>query len=112
MTVIRGLVAADRSWRAWYAWWDPDESSGVRVEKHTVIGWAAVGDQIWPVRVEAQTARGVLAGSSGDSWRDALLGVLVPGDDWADIADVDSRIRGIIRAGVETQERATLDVGD
>jgi hypothetical protein len=101
MEAIGALATADRPWRARYAFWDPDEPTGVRIEKHNVIAWAACDGGVFGVRM-GDDGRGVLVGSDGDPDRDALLVVGVPGDDWED--RMDSRIRAIIRAGVEGEE--------
>jgi hypothetical protein len=104
MEAIGGLATADRPWRARYAFWDPDEPTGVRIEKYNVIAWAASGTDVWPVRVDSSSGRGVLVGSDVDPDRDALLVVGMPGEDWEHLPGMDSRIRGIIRAGVEGEE--------
>jgi hypothetical protein len=98
---VRGLVVDPvRSWRAWYGWFDDDEDSGVRVEMWPVLGWACLGPDIWPMRVERDTGRGVLVGSVLDPDREALLGVLLPGEDWQALPGMDERIRDLVREGV------------
>lgn len=101
MTVIRGLVAAEYTWRASYAWRDDDEPGGLRVEKHKIVGWAAQGEEIWPVRIEASSARGVLVGSDSDPDREALLYCGMPGDDWEAMPWAESRVREILYGAAE-----------
>lgn len=99
---ITGLAIADRAWRATYGHVDDDEPGGFRVDRYAVIGWAARGPDVWPVRVEAVTGRGVLVGSALDPDRDALLAVLTAGESWEDVVpDADERVRAIIRAHIE-----------
>ena len=63
------------------------------------MGWAACGSDIWPVRVEVVSGRGVMVGSDGDRYRDALLAVTEPGT-WETLPNMDARVRGIIREGI------------
>ena len=95
-----------RSWRAVYGWPDDDADGGFRVEKFAVLGWAARGDAVLPVRVEARSGRGVLVGSDLDPWVDWLLAVLTAGQDWQQIDGVDSRVRAMIVAHVESKTDA------
>jgi hypothetical protein len=87
-------------YRARYGFFDEGVDGGLRIDKYSIVGWAAVGLEVWPLRMDG-SGRGVLVGSDGDPDREALLVVGMPGEDWEDLPGMDSRIRGIIRAGVE-----------
>lgn len=97
---ITTLCIADRVMRAWYFRLDGRQ---VNYDKHCVIGWAAVGMDVWPVRVEATSGRGVLVGSPWDPDRDRLLAIGQPNDGWEQLPGVDEKIRALIRA--DTEER-------
>jgi hypothetical protein len=87
-----------------------DEVQGTRADEEgwkavrwPVMGWAAMGASLWPVRVEDKTGRGVLVGSSGDPLKEFLLGVFVAGISNEELGDaVDAQISRMGR-GEEVQ---------
>jgi hypothetical protein len=98
------VVDPDLRWRARYAFYDESADGGVRFDRYDVVGWAACDREVWPVRIEPDTGRGVLVGSSGDPHRAALLIVGTHAAGWKQAPGVDERIRAIIRAGVEGED--------
>jgi hypothetical protein len=104
MNKISGLVAAERGWRAVYAWVDRDAPRGVLVEKWPLMGWAALGAEVWPVRVEAGSGVGVFAGHATDPHREHLIAVVGPGEDWEQLDSSDQRIRALILADLQAYE--------
>lgn len=89
-------------WRAHYIARAPD-SGKLEPMRWPVVGMAARGDGLWPVRLEDNTGRGVLVGSDTDPLREGFLGVLVAGEPLSSLGDdVDERVRAMIRADLET----------
>lgn len=104
VTVTALAVDPHRGWRARYGYFDDEEDSGLRVDRYDVVGWACLGRDIWPVRVEAASGRGILVGSALDPDRDALLAVLTPGEDWQTLPGMDERVRAIIQEGISSND--------
>lgn len=98
---ITALGMADRSLRAHYCYLNSDGE--VVHRKDNVYGWGALGEELYPVRVEALTGRGVLVGSRLDPDQEHLMAVLTAGEDLADVPGVDARIRQMVLEDVEVR---------
>jgi hypothetical protein len=92
-------------YRARYGFFDESIDGGLRIDKYSIVGWAACDGEVFPLRM-GDDGRGVLVGSPDDPDRDALLVVGQPGDEWEDLPGMDSRIRGIIREGIGEEVEA------
>lgn len=91
---ITGLVLDVTSHRVHYGVME----DGVFVHKRwPVLGYAAQGGYIYPVRLEDRTGRGVLCGTAADPLRENFLGVLVAGAGLEELGEeVDLQIRQMI----------------
>lgn len=102
-------VSLDRSspWRAHYVW--VDEEANVQHRRDIVVGWAAVGDELLPVRVEPMTGRGLLVGTDRDPDNDYLVGVIPASDSWEDLPGMDEHVRALIRSALDEVETGDDD---
>ncbi len=80
--------------------------------KDEVIGWAAMGEHVYGVRVETLTGKGVLVGSELDPDREHLMAVLTAGRDLADVPGADERVRAKVLAGLEVDDDLVKTGGD
>jgi hypothetical protein len=96
-------VSIDRAcpWRAHYVW---TQNANVQHRRAEVVGWAATGHDLWPIRVEPTTGRGVLVGSELDEDRELLVGVLLASESWEDMPGIDEHVRAMIRADLEVDD--------
>jgi len=98
---ITGVVLSVTSHRAHYGYM---ESGDFVHRRWPVLGWAARGPTLYPVRVEDVTGRGVLVGTDADPLADHFLGVLMAGAGLEELGDeVDIRIRKMISDDVEAR---------
>lgn len=94
-------VSIDRAcpWRAFYVWMEDGE---VQQRRDNVVGWAAVGLVLFPVRIDPTSGQGVLIGSAHDKDAECLMGVLGAGESWEDLPGADERVRAMVLAEVES----------
>lgn len=95
-------VSLDRAcpWRATYVWME-----GREVEDRTdvIVGWASVGLDLLPVRIDPTNGRGVLVGGPTDPHAEHLVAVHVAGEDWRDREGIDEHVRALIHAEMESR---------
>jgi hypothetical protein len=101
---IAGLAFPPQSYRAHYLV-RGEESGRLEHVRWDVIGFAAVGVVLYPVRLESVSGRGVLVGSEWDPEVDGFLGVQIAGAPLSELGeDVDLRARELIRADMEVDD--------
>jgi hypothetical protein len=99
---IAGLAFPPQAYRAHYL--AAGESGRLEHVRWDVIGWAAVGTVLYPVRLEHVTGRGVLVGSEWDPELAGFLGVQIAGAPLSELGEeVDRKARDLIRADMETE---------
>jgi hypothetical protein len=95
-------VSIDRAcpWRATYVYLE-----GREVEHRTdvIVGWASVGLDLLPVRIDPTNGRGLLVGGPTDPQAEHLAAVHVAGDSWEDLPGMDEHVRALIRAEMESR---------
>lgn len=94
---ISAIAIATTSQRAHY--FVVDDNGDYEHKRYDVVGYAAMGGEVWPVRVVDRWGRGVLAGSDLDPDKEWFLGVLLAGEGLAEFGEaVDLEIREKLHA--------------